>query len=711
MLPAVQRSILRSLALTGTPGELWFVERMVRRSGPVLDHDIDALIARDLLRDTADGLRLPDGALRRAVIRGTPPSLRTAIRVRAAAILADSSPTRATRLVLRALNLGWPVHVGRAESAPPGARPGAGTGRIDFDLVTRLTTDASVDPSVAADLLLAIRSHFGAAIDPGHRRLWLPTLVDHLMLAGRTEQALAVLTEEIAVDRDGPAERAVLLGRLGAWHSDGRPALALGYLRRALAQEGVGPTHRSWLLTTLAVTAGPLGAPDPAAVTGPPGHSGGAAGSGGADARRVPTDPADLLAEAERAERRMPAPGGTVRLALARAGYALARGDLPSARRALDRVDPDLPASRAPAALLRVYRIATRIALGEFDDARSGITAASVEVGQLGAVVEPMLDALDCLLRVSLGELPEAETRTRLALLARPHRQPPEEVRLELLSVRVEVLFRRGELDRARALLDAERPASGWPDLMSWVRLGCAAAGDPEPARHASLLQGTVAGLGHSLAQLVRLPARGPRLVRALLWLGEPALARTVAGQLATVADLVDNPLWRGVAAHAAGLVERDPVRLREGVSRLRSTSARPALADALLDLARLPALAPAESAAAAQESAALYGRIGADGDQSLAQRHLRVLGQTPQRPRSARPRTGLDSLTGGELRVASLLAAGATKQQAAARLFISFHTVDSHLRAVYAKLGIRSRLELARIWRGNPPEPPTDGT
>ncbi|GAB3978466.1 helix-turn-helix domain-containing protein [Plantactinospora veratri] len=66
--------------------------------------------------------------------------------------------------------------------------------------------------------------------------------------------------------------------------------------------------------------------------------------------------------------------------------------------------------------------------------------------------------------------------------------------------------------------------------------------------------------------------------------------------------------------------------------------------------------------------------------------------------------------MTAAETRVAELLAGGATKQQAAASLFVSFHTVDAQLRAVYAKLGVRNRLELARLWAARTPttEDPT---
>jgi DNA-binding CsgD family transcriptional regulator len=66
--------------------------------------------------------------------------------------------------------------------------------------------------------------------------------------------------------------------------------------------------------------------------------------------------------------------------------------------------------------------------------------------------------------------------------------------------------------------------------------------------------------------------------------------------------------------------------------------------------------------------------------------------------PRSSRPSTGWESLTDSERRIAELVARGATNREVAAALVISTHTVDSHLRHVFAKLAISSRVQLATI-------------
>ena len=59
--------------------------------------------------------------------------------------------------------------------------------------------------------------------------------------------------------------------------------------------------------------------------------------------------------------------------------------------------------------------------------------------------------------------------------------------------------------------------------------------------------------------------------------------------------------------------------------------------------------------------------------------------------------RTGSGAaLTGSEHRVAELVAQGMTNREVAEALFVSEHTVESHLSSAYRKLGVRSRTELA---------------
>ena len=69
-----------------------------------------------------------------------------------------------------------------------------------------------------------------------------------------------------------------------------------------------------------------------------------------------------------------------------------------------------------------------------------------------------------------------------------------------------------------------------------------------------------------------------------------------------------------------------------------------------------------------------------------------------PRTRRGTKPRSGWDTLTDTERRVAELVAEGLTNREAADELFLSHHTVGFHLRALFRKLDIRSRVELARL-------------
>jgi len=60
-----------------------------------------------------------------------------------------------------------------------------------------------------------------------------------------------------------------------------------------------------------------------------------------------------------------------------------------------------------------------------------------------------------------------------------------------------------------------------------------------------------------------------------------------------------------------------------------------------------------------------------------------------------------LDVLTSSELNVAVAVAAGHSNKQVAARLSVSPRTVEIHLTRVYAKLGLRGRVDLTRLMLG----------
>ena len=90
--------------------------------------------------------------------------------------------------------------------------------------------------------------------------------------------------------------------------------------------------------------------------------------------------------------------------------------------------------------------------------------------------------------------------------------------------------------------------------------------------------------------------------------------------------------------------------------------------------------------------AATTFEELGAGTYAERARTELRATGERIRR----RDPSTRDELTPQEQHVAALVAEGLTNREIATRLFISPNTVETHLRHVFRKLGIRSRTELA---------------
>ncbi|WP_330350480.1 helix-turn-helix transcriptional regulator [Streptomyces sp. NBC_00582] len=90
------------------------------------------------------------------------------------------------------------------------------------------------------------------------------------------------------------------------------------------------------------------------------------------------------------------------------------------------------------------------------------------------------------------------------------------------------------------------------------------------------------------------------------------------------------------------------------------------------------------------------FESFGAPHCAEAARAELRALGAPAGPARGAEPPTG--RLTAQQLLVARMAAEGATNREIAARLALSPRTIDHHLRGVFTRLGIRSRIELVRL-------------
>ena len=99
------------------------------------------------------------------------------------------------------------------------------------------------------------------------------------------------------------------------------------------------------------------------------------------------------------------------------------------------------------------------------------------------------------------------------------------------------------------------------------------------------------------------------------------------------------------------------------------------------------------------QRAAGAFDACGALRYRQSAERELGKLGHRPHR-RTRPGRTGgagIESLTERELQVARLVVDRKTNAQIAAELFLSQKTVETHLRNSFSKVGVTTRVALAR--------------
>lgn len=133
------------------------------------------------------------------------------------------------------------------------------------------------------------------------------------------------------------------------------------------------------------------------------------------------------------------------------------------------------------------------------------------------------------------------------------------------------------------------------------------------------------------------------------------------------------------VANHARGLLSGDEGHLSEAVRLLHDTERPLRLASAREDLARVVGRdRPREAIELLDHALTTCTAAGAEHDAGRTRRRLRELGVQRRR----------------------------TNAQVATEMFVSPHTVDTHLRNAFVELGVRSRLDVARLVPASGAEP-----
>jgi DNA-binding CsgD family transcriptional regulator len=191
------------------------------------------------------------------------------------------------------------------------------------------------------------------------------------------------------------------------------------------------------------------------------------------------------------------------------------------------------------------------------------------------------------------------------------------------------------------------------------------------------------------------------QMVRIAVAVGDRELAESAVADANRRAELSPGvPSLAAASAHASGLLNRDTDKLSEAVRLFKRSPRLLALAAACEDLGLAhQRQGTADSAIDALTLAlVLFARVGATQDAARLRSSLRALGIRRRVATAEKPVTGWAAMTKSELAVAQLVANGLTNREIAERLFVSPHTVNTHLRHVFAKLQVHSRVDLTRL-------------
>ncbi|NDU72402.1 AAA family ATPase [Actinomadura sp. DSM 109109] len=194
-------------------------------------------------------------------------------------------------------------------------------------------------------------------------------------------------------------------------------------------------------------------------------------------------------------------------------------------------------------------------------------------------------------------------------------------------------------------------------------------------------------------------PTAAAWLVRTAVAAGEPGLAEEVVAVTDRLAGKNPGlPSLTAAAEHARGSLHGDRDLLRKAATEHADPWASASAYEDLGVLLGGGDGARGQTVQCFDEALSRYGAAGAERDAARIRGRLRRMGERRRHWNNReRPAAGWDSLTGTERRISGLVAQGLTNQRIADRLSISVHTVAFHLRQVFRKLDVHSRVELAR--------------
>jgi len=191
-----------------------------------------------------------------------------------------------------------------------------------------------------------------------------------------------------------------------------------------------------------------------------------------------------------------------------------------------------------------------------------------------------------------------------------------------------------------------------------------------------------------------------PELIEAAVRTGRTETAAWAYDRLDEVTGASNSDWGLGVRARSRALVSEGETAerlFRESITRLDRTSLRVDLARAHLLYGEWLRRERRRSDAREQLRTA-HEMLEAMGVGGFAERARRELRSTGEYARKRSPAARHEELTAQELLISTLARDGLSNPEIGTRLFISAHTVQYHLRKVFAKLGINSRSQLDHV-------------
>lgn len=650
------REVAAVAAALGNPVALVHLAAMLDVAPASLLAPIQELVNADLLIDDGRSLEFRAELDRRALIEQVAPSVSRALRLQAIDLLLDAGacPLQPAREL--------------AATARPGDKAALST------LMAASHAVGAVDPDLAAQLCR--RAFEVTTVGDERRPVLAADLAAFLHDSGRVEEGKAIVD---AVSREplGADEEAMV--RLAAARMvDLAPEARVDASLSALALSGVSAPWRAAHAAELVLNHLDDGHLEVAAA---------------------------LLPETEAADE---SAGGVAaaRLPLAGARLVALGGDVERARADLEVINPaPAPTARPGARQAELFHAELLLALDDHETLQPLVTAgidAAERAGQVGCA--RAWRRLQARLLLRRGRLGEADAMLARDLDGDDAAATADDARA-LLTLG-ELAIHVGDDRRTKALAGiAERAVeTGGPAvrlLAAWF-LACRA----ETTNNRAGARAWLARLGQErdvarLPMLTLEPLAAPRLVRMALSVGLDGLA--VAAATTAVELARRNPTTPSIAAaaaHCRGLVEHDPDALAKAAECFGRASLTIAEASALEDLGVELAGGPSAGSAVDAFDSALhrYAECQASWDASRVRRRLRELGVRRRLVAPSRPTNGWGGLTAAELAVVRLVADGLTNRAVARQLYLSSHTVSMHLRHVFVKLGINSRVELTRL-------------